>query len=234
MSATRPKPSPQLAELAPTLFQELNACAFNAALPHDIPLIWNRRLRRSAGRCRFLLIDERRSAEIELSPHVLTSTERLRTTLAHEMCHAAQYLIDGEARPPHGPAFQRWARLLEKRVPDLTITTTHSYDVATRFSYRCTACGAAYGRHARLDLRRRCCGRCGGALRLEAGESGLATGATTRPMPPFAAFVAQEYAALRKRWPNVPHQRLMTTLGNKWRREKQKGNGKRTSRRRHQ
>ena len=128
---------------------------------------------------------------------------------------AAQWLVDGEARPPHGRAFQRWARTLEQRMPEVTITTTHSYATATRYLYECTACGQTYARHSRMDVRARCCGRCGGALRLEHGD---AASSPTRPLPPFAEFVRREYATQRRRWPHVPHQRIMLALGRRWHR----------------
>lgn len=220
-------PSSRLASLTPALYRDLNVVAFDCRLPADLAVTWNPRLRRSAGRCRFLRAGVDRvqpTAEIELSPHVLTSDSRLRDTLAHEMCHAAQFLLDGEGgvvpRPPHGRSFKAWARRLEERVPGVRVTTTHSYAIETRFLYRCTLCGQPYGRHSRLDTRLRCCGRCGGKVRLEQGERGLATGASTRAMPPFAAFVAREYAPLRRRWPKVPQRRIMQTLGRKWRRRR--------------
>lgn len=270
-----PSPRKQLQELAPTLYAELNAAAFDSVLPADIPVTWNGRLRRTAGRCVFFSGSPRdaadRRAAIELSPHVLSDPERLRSTLAHEMCHAAHWLVDGVARPPHGEAFRKWARAVKARVPDLTITTRHTYEVPCRFRYECTGCGQPYGRHSHLDLERRRCGRCGSTLRLLEGAHGQsmpppgspaaavssslaaaaaastasatlrskapprrrgrpreATTTSTRvkpaqlepvlPLPAFAAFVKAEYAGLRQRWPRASHQRLMQTLGNKWRR----------------
>ena len=128
---------------------------------------------------------------------------------------AAQWLVDGEAHPPHGDAFQRWARRLEQRVPNVIITTTHSYAVQTRYAYACVACGQTYARHSRMDLRARCCGRCRGSLRL-VSEPDAAD--PKRPPPPFAEFVRREYAPQRRRWPHVSHQRIMLALGRKWRR----------------
>lgn len=39
---------------------------------------------------------------MELSSKVLDNRDRLRLTLAHELCHVAAWLIDHVARPPHG------------------------------------------------------------------------------------------------------------------------------------
>jgi len=68
-----------------------------------------------------------------------------------------------------------------------------------------------------MDVRSRCCGRCGGALRLD-DDGGRLGAARARPLPPFAAFVRREYAALRRRWPRVTHQRIMVELGRKYKR----------------
>ena len=228
-SAARPKR--HLEELAPLYYAEIDAAAFsNELLPHSVAIKWNPRLRRTAGRCLFLATrgggsDGLRRAEIELSPRVLSTPDRLRMTLAHEMCHAMQWLVDGEARPPHGAAFQRWAGVLEQRCPEIGDVSQrcHTYEIETRFNYRCESCGQHYGRHSRLDLEKRRCGRCGGTLaavepKTHVGGSGGGGDRGGRAMPAFAAFVAERYGPLRRRWPFVTHQRLMQTLGRQWKR----------------
>ena len=40
---------------------------------------------------------------------MLDCPERLRSTLAHEMCHVAAWSLDKQYNPHHGPAFWRWA-----------------------------------------------------------------------------------------------------------------------------
>lgn len=218
-------PRAELRSLAPDLYAKLNSEAFDGVLPATMELRWNARLSRTAGRCMFFDDSKYgggRIAEIELSPRVLDSPERLRTTLAHEMCHAAQWLVDGEARPPHGSAFWRWAKLVEQRVPDVAVTTRHRYEIYCRYRYTCSACGQEYGRHSRVDVRGRRCGACGGKLQL-AGDfdrDGVKRSKSSRRQPiGFAAFVQANYASQRERWPNVTHGRIMQTLGRKWRRQ---------------
>jgi hypothetical protein len=58
---------------------------------------------------------------------------RLASTLLHEMCHAAQFLVDNATKPPHGPAFQRWVKEVERFYPHLMITTCHNYEI----KYKC-------------------------------------------------------------------------------------------------
>ncbi|GFH12385.1 SprT-like domain-containing protein, partial [Haematococcus lacustris] len=49
------------------------------------------------------------ACRLELSSKLLVSEARLRTTLAHEMCHVGAWELDKEWQAPHGPAFWRWA-----------------------------------------------------------------------------------------------------------------------------
>lgn len=48
-------------------------------------------------------------ARIELSDKVVDSLTRLRSTLLHELCHVAAWVVDHTAKPPHGPCFKHWA-----------------------------------------------------------------------------------------------------------------------------
>lgn len=48
-----------------------------------------------------------RSASIDLSDKVVTSCDRLRSTLIHELCHAATWVFNGEKG--HGPTWKAWS-----------------------------------------------------------------------------------------------------------------------------
>lgn len=48
-----------------------------------------------------------RKALIDLSEKVLTSADRVRDTLVHELCHAAVWIIDGN-RDGHGKNWKYW------------------------------------------------------------------------------------------------------------------------------
>jgi hypothetical protein len=52
---------------------------------------------------------------LKLSSKFLTTYERLKKTLSHEMCHAATHLIDGEVSDVHGPIWYKWAQLTGKQ-----------------------------------------------------------------------------------------------------------------------
>ena len=40
--------------------------------------------------------------------HPLAATERIRDTIVHEMCHAANWIIDGTKRAGHGKLWKAW------------------------------------------------------------------------------------------------------------------------------
>ena len=50
---------------------------------------------------------------------VIDEHHRLRHTLLHEMCHAAQWLVDGKINPPHGSLFKKWANHAMERDKNL-------------------------------------------------------------------------------------------------------------------
>ena len=90
-------------------------------------IIWNKKLRTTAGYCCYLGAIGARSARIELSTKVVDSygrhelsskilpmtlhfplTDRIRDTLVHEMCHAATWIIDGIKGGGHGREWRAW------------------------------------------------------------------------------------------------------------------------------
>ena len=71
---------------------------------------------------------------------VLDSPDRLRDTLVHEMCHAASWIISGY-RDGHGPIWKNWATRAMNRFPELpVIARCHSYEIRTKYVYRCQSC----------------------------------------------------------------------------------------------
>jgi hypothetical protein len=62
------------------------------------------------------------TASIELSSKIVDNADRLRCTLAHELCHVAQWVVNREAKPPHGDAFRLWANRVEEYDPSLKVS----------------------------------------------------------------------------------------------------------------
>jgi hypothetical protein len=100
-------------------FREFNTRIFKTALG-GVEVQWSARLTKTAGLTRLKKRGKEgsmaKTASIELSTKLIDNEERLRSTLCHEMCHAAQWLVDGVAKPPHGTCFKKWADLSMRKV----------------------------------------------------------------------------------------------------------------------
>ena len=218
-------------ELAKRLYQMYNAQCFDHALPDDMEITWNVRLTKTAGLCysrrhkKFNV--ETRSSRIELSTKVIDRGDRLRDTLIHEMCHAASWIISGY-RDGHGPLWRTWAEKAMKRFPELpVIDRCHSYQISTKYTYKCVQCGYSIGRHSKsLDTERKVCGHCHGRFELVVNTGGGATpssgtrgeggGAARTPRAPtgFAKFVQDNYKVYKQ--PGTKHAEVMKILSNKF------------------
>eukprot|EP00956_Cyclotella_meneghiniana_P038737 scaffold159340_cov23-Cyclotella_meneghiniana.AAC.1 len=108
-------------------FDAFNKLAFNGQLT-SVEVSWSNRLNTTAGITRMkgrLGQPNSRVATVELATKVIDSEEKLRSTLLHELCHAAAWLVDGVHKPPHGPCFKKWAAISMKKIKDVEVTTTH-------------------------------------------------------------------------------------------------------------
>lgn len=125
---------------------------------------WSNKLRTTAGLTRLKGYRMGNpSAIIELSSKVLDDRTRLRSTLLHEMCHAAAYVLDGVSRPPHGDCFWKWANLAMKCFPDVEVTTRHDYDIDFKYKWACSneSCNVVIQRHSRsVNVDKHVCGVC--------------------------------------------------------------------------
>ena len=145
--------------------------------------------------------NETKTAIIELSEKVCDSDLRLQTTLLHEMCHVAAWLLDGERKPPHGPAFWKYAKLATTAFPSLAVTTCHSYSVHKPHKFQCTdvSCATEYTRHSKkgIDLERHRCGIC--KSKLEYLGYCNAEGAIRQPRSAsgFSAYVKENFATTK-------------------------------------
>ncbi|NWX03122.1 ACRC protein, partial [Caloenas nicobarica] len=78
-------------ELAQKLYSLYNSTIFEQKLPEKMVIIWNKKMRKTAGYCvsgQTKGPEAKRYARIELSEKVCDSADRLRDTLVHELCHA--------------------------------------------------------------------------------------------------------------------------------------------------
>ena len=80
-----------------------------------------------------------------------STIEEVMKIVAHEMCHAAAWLVDGVHKPPHGKVFQQWASRSMRKITDVEVTTTHDYHISYKFAWACTnaKCNVVIKRHSR-------------------------------------------------------------------------------------
>ncbi|KAJ1462444.1 SprT-like family-domain-containing protein [Pelagophyceae sp. CCMP2097] len=155
------------------IFKDLNEAVFRGEARiigalGGVSCSWSKRLRTTAGLTRLFSRGEARLAKIELSTHVLDTPLKLESTLAHELCHAAAWLLDGVARPPHGAVFMAWGLRVTEKMPHLAVATTHRYAIFYKFVHRCEdeSCLFVIGRHSNsVDIATDCCARCGSRLK---------------------------------------------------------------------
>ncbi len=149
------------------LYRKYNELAFGGELPADLPIVWSKRLTSTAGltKMSFQTSTGTRQGEIILSEKVVDDVFRLKSTLLHEMCHAAAWFIDGTRKPPHGQSFWKWAAICSANIPGAVVTTCHSYQIHKPFQFECVDCHTKYGRHSKsIDVKKHCCGVCKGKL----------------------------------------------------------------------
>ncbi|CAJ0956962.1 unnamed protein product, partial [Mesorhabditis belari] len=219
-------------ELAKSVFKHVNDTCFKSNLPEDLPIIWNPRLRKTAGFCRYKrqkgddFVSIVRTVTVELSTKVITEPERLRDTLIHELCHAAVFLIDKVEGDHHGPYWSKWANICMKRHPKLPfVSRCHNYEIVAKYLYLCNGCGQKVRRHSKsLDISKKICGVCRGRFELQVltkGEYKRRSLTTTQsPKNTFAKFVKLHYSTVKK--PGIAHKEVMQLLSAKWKVERPK------------
>ncbi|KAL4097822.1 hypothetical protein QTP88_022530 [Uroleucon formosanum] len=237
-------------DLVSILFKLFNKEIFDNKLPNDMNFKWNARLRSTAGACfnkRSVKINKNleceRVSRIELSSKIIDTAERLRDTLIHELCHAACWIFNGVSEG-HGPSWKSWANKAMQKFPELPIIKRcHSYDIQTKFTYKCVKCGYSFGRHSKsLNLEKKRCGHCYGEFEL------IKNKINNNPIPnnnfpvvhedplkelyslndvqqkqklpkklsKFAIFVKENYSRVKKENPLSKHGEIMKLLGSQF------------------
>ena len=211
--------------IARALYNEFNADAFDGKLPAKLEISWNAKLLTTAGLTHYKKVTRSTglseySARIELSTKVLDSAEKLEATLLHEMCHAAAWLLDHQAKPPHGETFKKWAKQAMRTYPDVSVDTCHSYEIFQPYRYRCTQqwCNTEYGRHSKsIDVEAKACGVCNGRLEYLGKFNPDGSKAEEKPPTAFSLFVKEHFAATKERMPaGTPHKNIMKELSGLW------------------
>eukprot|EP00917_Polyrhabdina_sp_WS-2016_P018212 GHVP01039335.1.p1 GENE.GHVP01039335.1~~GHVP01039335.1.p1 ORF type:complete len:352 (+),score=57.42 GHVP01039335.1:24-1058(+) len=202
-------------------FQLFNEVIFCSQLP-EIDLCWSSRLLTTAGQTTMRRKGYEKTCSISLSNKVLSNSFRARKTLLHEMCHCAQFLLEGVSRPPHGKEFVKWAQRSTEAFPDFEVTTTHSYEIFKPHQFRCVDCGKNFGRHSKsikVDSHR--C-TCFGKLVYVGKFKEDGTMCSKKQSSQYGQFISLEFQKLRELNPEIKFAEAMRILGRKWKSLKQR------------
>lgn len=129
-----------------------------------IAVSWSKTLTSTAGRANYS--KSKCTARIELSSKVIDCETRLKSTLAHEMCHILVWVVDKQFSNPHGREFKRFGQKVEYLL-GIRVDTTHNYQINYKYQWQCIGprCAKVYGRHSKsLDPTKVACGLCHGRL----------------------------------------------------------------------
>lgn len=202
-------------DLANILYEMYNKQLFGNKL--DVPLTWNKKLSNTAGRCLNKKKLGVRSSVIELSEKVLTSADRLRCTLIHELCHAATWIFNGEGG--HGRTWKMWAQKANATFPEIPkIGVCHQYDIEYKYTYKCTLCGAkshAHSKSKKVENIR--CSYCHGAIEIflnKKDKEGNIIPTPVREPTGFAKFVKDNYKKYKR--DDAKHADIMKILSNEF------------------
>ncbi|KAJ3215122.1 hypothetical protein HK099_006509 [Clydaea vesicula] len=213
--------------LSSKLFKEFNESVFDNKLPKNLEIFWSKTLQKTAGRTHTVKKLENGyckdnnnayiySAKIELSEKVLDDEDKLKSTLVHEMCHVAAWLINKSNKPPHGEIFKYWGNKVSSKHPNLKVTTCHSYKIEYKYQYECQTCFKIFGRHSKsIDVEKFGCGeyKCGGRLIL---QEKLKLDGTPVKKSLFTVFMKENFKSVKKANPNVSHGEIMRQLSKQY------------------
>ncbi|XP_068624777.1 uncharacterized protein [Battus philenor] len=219
-------------QLTRRLYVDFNKIVFADELDKDMPIIWDTKLRTTAGTATNRLIknakgDRIRTSIIKLSTKVVDNPQRLRDTLIHELCHAATWLIDGELRAGHGPLWKKWTTRALKKIPELEeISCHHDLEIYFKYCYKCTKCGYSVQRHSKsIDVTKKCCGYCRGKFEVIVNKKNkdgviVSTPARKGGLNEFALYVKENYGTLKNG--TRTHGQVMKLLGEQFSARKKK------------
>ncbi|XP_077282902.1 germ cell nuclear acidic peptidase [Arctopsyche grandis] len=219
-------------ELANILFKMFNENVFESRINPSVPIIWSSTLNKTAGRAHNKMVKSKggskdgstisKRSHVELSIKVVDTAQRLRDTLAHELCHVATWLIDGQLHDQHGPYWKAWVQKVLHRYPEIgSLPVRHSLEIHFKYSYKCIKCGYKVDRHSKsIDTTKKRCGYCYGTLQCllnKKTKDGLVVPTPVKQrseVTGFALYVKENYSNVRSG--STPHKDAMKYLGRQY------------------
>ncbi|RSH85646.1 hypothetical protein EHS25_003786 [Saitozyma podzolica] len=203
--------------IAQEVFDDLDKRVFERKLGSygaGATIEWSKRLLTTAGTATQMKSRQpdgtsQLTAKITLSSKVCTGKEQILSTVAHEMCHLASWIISNERKNPHGKVFKSWGRKVMRARSDIEVTTKHDYVIEYKFKWRCVSerCGKIYQRHSKsIDVSKQVCGRCRGRLEpmFETRENA------------FQTYLKQNMSLAKSALPGATHGDVMRALSRQW------------------
>eukprot|EP01034_Spumella_vulgaris_P025012 gene25011-31416_t len=218
------------------LFREYNEKIFSSLLPASLSITWSNRLLTTAGitRNRTAMTVEGRSrvSAIELSLKVIDNHDRLVSTLLHELCHAAVWIVDG-AQGGHGSEFFRWGNKVTKRYPHVPVSRCHAYEIHKKHHFRCSneACASKWSAHTKkgVNIEKNVCGKCKSKILYVGIVSADGEVAKKREASGFSLYVKSHFASTKKKFRLTTQSEVMKQLAVLYKQDKE-GGGKGTRR----
>jgi predicted SprT family Zn-dependent metalloprotease len=192
-------------------------------------LAWNKYLRTTAGitRCCVKQPSMEYIAAIELSTKVIDNVERMRKTLAHEICHVAAFLLNHVRG--HGKTFFFYGDMITRVFKDLgTMTTCHAYDIHYKFVYQCVKCKQQIKRQSKsINVEKQICGvvNCGGRFELlkqQKSKDGTTQLVTPKAPSKYNVFMKENYAKIKSLNPGLTQKEIMGKVGQAYKQSQNK------------
>lgn len=179
-------------------------------------------------------VQYRHHASIELAEKVIDDEHRLLNVIAHEFCHLATFMITGVTNNPHGKEFKGWAAKVTRILGGeggrgIEVTTKHSYDIAFKYVWECTACGTEFKRHSKsIHPDRHRCGLCKSVLRQtkpvprgggdgkEGGSEEGGSGKKEKKESDYQRFMKEQMKVIREENPGCPPKDIMRMVASRW------------------
>ncbi|ORY21367.1 SprT-like family-domain-containing protein [Naematelia encephala] len=205
-------------KIALEVFRDLDERVFGSQLGPEgfnAKIEWCKRLLTTAGTASFsrkILPNGEKAvvATIKMSVKVCTGEEQILSTMAHEMCHLATWLISDERKNPHGRIFKSWGQKVMRVRKDIQVTTKHSYQIEYKYQWQCvnTKCGHIYKRHSKsIDIQKSHCRIC---------HSTLEPLFVTKSATPFQEYLKNNLVYAKAAMKGVKHGEVMRALSKRW------------------
>jgi predicted SprT family Zn-dependent metalloprotease len=188
----------------------------NKSIPEPY-LKWNNTLRKTAGVTKMYKKGNLRSVAIELSTKVCDCIERLRKTLAHEMCHVATFWLHN--MKGHGKTFFYYGSLVTKAYSDIPVTTCHTYDIKYKYQYKCKSCNTIIRRHSKsLKIEQYVCRFCGklGTYEMQKKTGNGTNEVALRTPSKYNLFVKENFARIKIANAHVSHKDIMKLIAEEY------------------